>query len=297
LPIPEIETRRLDLPFVSSRPRMLDILPLMVIASHGDLLIQQRRLRSTHRGGPDRDVPIGSLAALADYHDTGVLKAVAMSAKDLLRSSNLHQSLPRVIERIGVATDVDRMHVFEIDTINPGGRVLWHCLWSAPALSTPPEFQTPEKSMVDIGLGSWLPRLARGEMVVSHIRNFKGAARKLFEFGNVKSVLCVPVFAEDRWWGFIGFDDCQYEREWLSVEIDAIVTLAEMIGAAVTRMRSLQQLADAMHIIENSPTVLYRLGAHAPFPLIFLSQNIKRYGYDAAELLARIMQPMLTDVA
>ncbi|MGP0058252.1 MAG: EAL domain-containing protein [Beijerinckiaceae bacterium] len=266
---------------------MLDILPLMVIASHGDLLIQQRRLRSTHRGGPDRDVPIGSLAALIGYHSTGVLKAVATSAKDLLRSSDLHQSLLHVIERIGLATDVDRTHVFEVDTANPGGRILWHRVWCTPAMLTPPEFQTPEKSMVDVGLGSWVPRLARGEMIMGHTRNFKGAARKLFELGNVKSVLCVPVFVEDRWWGFIGFDDCQHEREWSSMEINAIATLAELIGAAVARMHNLQQLADATHIIENSPTILYRLGAQAPFPLIFLSQNIKRYGYDAAELLAQ----------
>ncbi len=285
--MPEIEIRRLNLPFVRSQPHMVDVPPLVVIASHGDLLVQQLRLHGTYRGGPDPDVPIESLAALADYHGTGVLKAVAMSAKDLLRSSDLHQSLPQVIERIGLATDVDRTHVFEVDTANPGAPIMWHRVWCEPALPTPPEFQTPEKSLVDIGLRSWIPRLARGEMIIGRTRNFKGAKRKLFDLGNVKSLLRVPVFAENRWWGFIGFDDCRHEREWSSVEIDAIATLAELIGAAVTRMRSLQQLADATHIIENSPTILYRLGAQAPFPLIFLSQNIKRYGYDAAELLAR----------
>jgi diguanylate cyclase (GGDEF)-like protein/PAS domain S-box-containing protein len=47
-----------------------------------------------------------------------------------------------------------------------------------------------------------------------------------------------------------------------------------------------QTLADANRIIENSATILYRVGLKPPFPLIFLSQNISRYGYQADELLA-----------
>jgi PAS domain-containing protein len=45
-------------------------------------------------------------------------------------------------------------------------------------------------------------------------------------------------------------------------------------------------LSDANRIIESSPTLLYRLGPQPPFPLTFLSQNAKRYGYDAGELVA-----------
>ena len=63
-------------------------------------------------------------------------------------------------------------------------------------------------------------------------------------------------------------------------------TLAELIGAAITRARDLKELSDASQIIENSPVLLYRLGAQPPYPLIYLSRNISRYGYSAADLLA-----------
>jgi hypothetical protein len=58
-----------------------------------------------------------ALAILALHRRDAILEAVAMSAKELLRSSNLEQSLPKVIARIGQATGVDRVHILAIDPI------------------------------------------------------------------------------------------------------------------------------------------------------------------------------------
>jgi len=141
--------------------------------------------------------------------------------------------------------------------------------------------------MAEVGLKSWVPRLTRGEVVVGNTRDFEPAARTLFERGNVKSVMAVPVFVDGQWWGLIAFDECGFERHWGPAEIDAFKTLAELVGAAVTRTRHLKTLADASRIIETSPTILYRLGPQAPFPLTYMSQNMRQYGYDANDLLAK----------
>ncbi len=52
-----------------------------------------------------------SLVALAAHRRDSILEAIAMSAKELLRSSNLDASLPKVIERVGQAAGVDRLHI------------------------------------------------------------------------------------------------------------------------------------------------------------------------------------------
>ena len=140
--------------------------------------------------------------------------------------------------------------------------------------------------MIDVGLKSWLRRLAAGDVVVGHIRTFEAPVRTFFESIGVKSVMAVPVFADGHFWGQIGLEDCHDEREWSSSEIEALKTLAELIGAAVTRTQQLTLLADANRIVESSPTILYRLSPNKPFDLIYLSQNIRRYGYTADELLA-----------
>jgi diguanylate cyclase (GGDEF)-like protein/PAS domain S-box-containing protein len=212
---------------------------------------------------------------------------VAAAAKELLRSSDLAISLPKVAEEIGNATGVDRAHIFLIDGVGADGQILQHHLWTLPGLSTAAEFKNPNVPMANAGLSSWIPRLQRGETITGHTRDFVPAVRALFEKGSVKSVLCVPVFADGQWKGLIGFDDCRSERNWSAAEIDVIGTLAELVGGAVARISHLKQLADANRIIESSPTILYRLGAQAPFPLTYISQNISRYGYDANELLAK----------
>ena len=227
-------------------------------------------------------------AAVSARRHEAILETVAMSAKELLRSSDLQQSLPKVIERLGQATGVDRVHIIEIetDTSPEHSPVVQRYVWSAPGVSSSIDYQKIKDLMAEAGLESWAPRLTRGETVVGNTRDFEPAARALFERGNVKSVMAVPVFVDGQWWGLIVFDECGFERHWGPAEIDTFKTLAELVGAAVARTRHLKTLADANRIIENSPTILYRLSPQKPFRLIYLSQNVRRYGYEADELLA-----------
>ena len=230
--------------------------------------------------------PAGALAIFETLRRDSLLEAVASAAKELLRPSDLAASLPKAIERIAQATGVDRAHVFLIDAASGQGDILQHIVWIAPGLVTPPEFQHAKASLANVGLKSWLPRLERGETIVGHVREFDPEKRAFFELGGVKSVLAVPVFADGRWLGLIGFDDCRSERDWSAAEIDTIKTAAEMVGAAIARASHLKTLADANRIVESSPTMLYRLSPQKPFPLVYVSQNVRRYGYDADELLA-----------
>jgi diguanylate cyclase (GGDEF)-like protein/PAS domain S-box-containing protein len=228
-------------------------------------------------------------ATVSAHRHEAILEAVAVSAKELLRSSDLQRSLPRVVEWLGQATGVDRVHIIEIDNGTPTehSAVVQHHVWSAPGVSSSINYQEIKDPMADVGLGCWVPSLAQGETVVGNTRDFGPAARALFEKGNVKSVMAVPVFVDGQWWGLIAFDECGFERHWEPAEIDTFKTLAELIGGAVARTNHLKQLADANRIIETSPTLLYRLGVQAPFPLTYISQNVRRYGYDANELLAK----------
>lgn len=47
-----------------------------------------------------------------------------------------------------------------------------------------------------------------------------------------------------------------------------------------------RELSDANIIVQNSPTILYRLSGEPSFPLIYISHNITKFGHDPARLLA-----------
>lgn len=49
------------------------------------------------------------------------------------------------------------------------------------------------------------------------------------------SMQCFPVFLDDLWWGFIGFDDCLIKRRWEDSETTLLQTASEMIGNTIKR--------------------------------------------------------------
>ncbi|MDE2285678.1 MAG: diguanylate cyclase [Hyphomicrobiales bacterium] len=247
-------------------------------------------LVKAHAGQPTDAARLkSSLIALVARRRDAILEAIATSAKELLRSSDLNASLQKMVECAGPAAGADRVHILLKDEARQGngGLAVKHYSWSAPGFGAPAEFYAAiGKSMAEMQPDSWASLLAGGEVIVGNARDFGPAARKRLEKGSVKSVLTVPLFIDDAWCGSIGFDDCRGERDWLHSEIETIKILAELISAAISSSRRLQVLADANHAVESSPTVVYRLGPEPPFPLTFVSRNIHRYGYRAEDLLA-----------
>ena len=67
----------------------------------------------------------------------------------------------------------------------------------------------------------------------------------LFERG-IKALLDMPVFVDGEWWGTIGFDDMQNAREWSNAEVDALVTAANVLGAAIQRQQADAKLQDEL---------------------------------------------------
>jgi diguanylate cyclase (GGDEF)-like protein/PAS domain S-box-containing protein len=131
-----------------------------------------------------------------------------------------------------------------------------------------------------------LAALASGKPKGLLTREAPEPLRGLFERAGAKSVLLMPLFVDNKWWGHIDFEDCRRLRAWTTAESDTLATVAEMIGAALSRARHLSELADANRVVENSSVVVFRVAATPPFPLIYVSRNVDHFGYSAADLLA-----------
>lgn len=216
-----------------------------------------------------------------------LLEAVANAAVELLRLHDFDRSLPRILEMLGTATDVDRMQLMQIERTDTGGaRIVRHHEWCAPGIRPAAGLIEIEGRVLELdGFGAWAERFARGEVVAGAVDDFEPPIRRKLINDGTRSLAVAPVFVDGRWWGQIGFDDCHFVRHWTSGEIDALRTLAELVGAAVLHSRYIARLADARRIVENSPTLLFRLGAPPPYALHYISSNIERYGYTAAQLM------------
>ena len=66
--------------------------------------------------------------------------------------------------------------------------------------------------------------------------------RRILAPQSIKSIVAVPVEVRGQWWGFIGFGECQVEREWSSAETEALRVAARVLGAAIERREAEERL-------------------------------------------------------
>ncbi len=59
---------------------------------------------------------------------------------------------------------------------------------------------------------------------------------------DIISIMVVPIFVDNEWFGFMGFDDCKNERIWSTTEGNSILAAANILGSAIQRSRTEMQL-------------------------------------------------------
>lgn len=210
---------------------------------------------------------------------------IAASATELLRPLPPDESIPKVLQRIGEAAGASRVQVYENvrgaqGTITPALRFEW----SAPGVPSARGTHLPSARAQPSSRDRLLPFLAADRPKALLRSEAPPPLRAALTSAGIASILLAPVSIDDDWWGEIAFADCKRPRRWPADHADMLQTIAEMIGAALARARHLGELSDANRVVENSPVIVYRLSAKPPFPLLYVSRNIERFGHSAEDL-------------
>lgn len=235
-------------------------------------------LRRAAFGGHDvllstaRDVTERRRAAEALTYRDRILHAMTLSAAAVVAGPSLALSMPRALKIAGEALQVDRMLVLErLPSPIAAAPVSLSCGWQkagVPHLEPGylAQFPAASKEVVE-----WLAPLSEGKPVITYGDTATGAVGQIMREMKNRSNLLVPISVAGEWWGHIGIDDCKAVRHWTSVEIDTLGTLAEVIGAVITRERTQASLQkseerfravsetaqDAVIMLDEAGTVLY----------------------------------------
>jgi len=219
------------------------------------------------------------------HRSDGILRAVAASAAEMLRSFDFDHSIPKVLELIGRSMGLCTVQLYANDGAENFGLFMRH-VWNGPG-ATPVigkgDLWRSAKTEASVSIPALLAQgkaqFISSDEVDEQIRGFLDAC-------GAPSFLLVPVFVGVSWWGAVGVGDGAARRTWSNVEIDALRTLADIIGASIAHARDLAEIADASRIVENSSTILYRLEPKFPFAITYMSRNIDRYGHSQSQLLS-----------
>ncbi|MBM4044255.1 MAG: response regulator [Planctomycetes bacterium] len=172
-----------------------------------------------------------------------ILQAVRFAAERFLRSASWEQEMPCILERLGKAMDVSRVYVFQDQMGGEGATMASRRFeWTADGIA--PQMASAGLQNVPYGetiFGRWAERLRAGEAVQEQV---------VSSTQDVRSLAVVPVFVDGAMWGLIGFEECVREKEWTSVEMDALNAAADTLGAAIQRQRTEEQLVQAKQAAE-----------------------------------------------
>jgi len=225
-------------------------------------------------------------AALRE-HDA-LLNAVTRGAGELLGSHSIDEAVPAVLQLIGQTVAVGRVQLHSMRADHDGHlRSELRYEWCAPTLTA----MLGNPALKDLDLTALFPKSVAlalsGGLASFAVEEIAEPLRSQFAAAGMRSFLRLPVMIDGKLWGSVDFiDSSSDKRQWSWAETDTLKTLAELIGTAINRAHYVKELADANTIVQNSPTILYRLKGDPSLPLTYVSHNITKFGHDPAQLTA-----------
>ncbi len=182
-----------------------------------------------------------------------ILQAVAFAAERFMKSSDWMPMIQEILQRLGKASQASRVHLFQRHE-GPATESVYSLRyeWTAPGI--PPQLYNPRwqrASLSQLGLSRQDAALCKGEIVKGHARELAAKERESLLQRDVLSFLIVPVPHSNGFWGFIGFDQVNSEREWPVSETDALKAAAGILGSAIQRVQMEAQLRHSQELLQR----------------------------------------------
>jgi PAS domain S-box-containing protein len=222
-----------------------------------------------------------------------LLSGVSLSTHFLLaRKTNFNQSMIHALEALGRSTGVDRVYIFENHYDSSKGENITSQIFEWTRDAKLKEINNPLLKNISYEkyLIRWYHTLSQGRPVHGDVKDFPWTERSFLEPQKIQSILVLPIIIEDRFWGFIGFDDCAQTREWSESEISILAAAAGSLGSAVVRKRAENSLKESesrfRDVVNAVGEYIWETDARGHF--VFLTDKIQEIlGYTPSQCLGK----------
>ena len=164
---------------------------------------------------------------------------------------NIKSSIMAALELVGQSLDVDRVQIWRNEIVNGKLNFVHEHQW----LSEAGERSTP----VPIGLKfpysekpEWERTFRRGECINGPLSELPPEDQAFLNAYDMKTIVIIPLFLRDMFWGFFSIDDCRRERCFTDDEISILRSISLMMVNAFSRSDMLSNLQDASTKLEEA---------------------------------------------
>ncbi|MBP1223920.1 response regulator [Flavobacterium sp. 1355] len=175
-----------------------------------------------------------------------LLSALALCTEKFLMSKSTKEMFEETYEIIGEASNVDHIFYYEKDfetqTISQKHK------WSKDGIK---HQITKLQQFTEDNLKEIITHSQNKKVFSTLTRELEDTFFKnLLVTNEIKSILILPLYSNNNFSGFIGFDDCTRERKWTEDEIYIFQTLANNISSTLERNRNHAKIKESEDAIK-----------------------------------------------
>ena len=199
-----------------------------------------------------------------------MLKGITMATEELFTNPSLTTAINNSLSILGEAVNVTRTYIFAKSVSNDDNLIATQ-LYEWVAEGGVDQILSDNSHNISLSIfGDFLSQLYNKEpfeAIVSQLDDtFK--LKEVLISQHVKSILIIPVFQRDKFWGFIGYDDCATEKKWLQDELLLLKSFGNSLTSALEITDTTQQLKyTALFYLEN-PDPIVRINLRGEVILI-----------------------------
>ncbi|MDR2889943.1 MAG: diguanylate cyclase [Lachnospiraceae bacterium] len=187
-------------------------------------------------------------------HQNNLLQTVNQVSAILLQSStdSFARNLLHSMSIMAEAAQADRVYIWKNHTRDGGLFCTQIYEWSEGAEPQQGKDLVQEVSYQEV-MPSWEDTLSQGDCINGLVSTLTASEKAILSAQGILSILVVPIFLKEHFWGFVGFDDCHKERVFTEAEETILRSASELIANAFIRnnmeknIRDLEKEADKIY--------------------------------------------------
>ncbi|MCL2064639.1 MAG: response regulator [Candidatus Cloacimonetes bacterium] len=209
-------------------------------------------------------------------------------------------SLKESMKIIGHGVDADCVEVWQNETINGElCAVLKHYWFSKTGRDIKSSSSIFSFSYNDAP-ANWKNKLSKGEYIQGAVSKLPREDQEFLNAFKIKTVLVIPIFIQNSFWGICCIDDCRNYRNFSDDEISILRSICYMLANAINRRALVTAIHEADEdkkqmtsrieaIIGNLPGMVYSCLYDSPlYTMTFVSEGSKDLiGYSPDELVGK----------
>jgi PAS domain S-box-containing protein len=174
-----------------------------------------------------------------------LMQGIADATKAVISSHDSDSGFNSAMKVLGNAAEVDRVYICRHNHAKVYADMTldilyeWHSEFCEAQIDNKIMYKLPYSRFETL---DFYENLSNGNILEFIIQDLPENARKVFIDGNIKSIVLVPIMVDNRYWGFIGFDDCNNNRIWTDNEKSILITISSLLGEVIKKNKISNEL-------------------------------------------------------